>query len=219
MDLGVFYEVVVPLMEMKDTASIFISTPVDTFNFYSEMAELRDEHNELLFNVITVKLVCKRCKGTEAEDACNHPTGDKPPWKLETTEKMVAIYGDRKTLLNREVKGKVTDAEDLAFEVRDMRALFASAPIADPHPLVDRIYVAVDPNGGAAEETGLGSQTALISFFYTGHNIVVCLRARALREVAAPRRCRRAGRALGRGARASVAAPRARRRRRRRREK
>lgn len=177
MDLGVFYEVIVPLMEMKGAATIFISTPLSTFNFYTELTELRDDRGELLFNVIKVGMVCRRCRGTDKEDQCTHPTGEKPPWKLETTEKMKAIYGHRKTLLMREVMGKVTDSTSLAFEVRDLQAFFARPPTTHPHTPPLDVYVSVDPNGGSGEEQGTGSETAIVSFFYVGANVVVRLRA------------------------------------------
>ena len=41
MALDVFFEVVVPLLEMETTALIAISTPLDGLNFYSEMFELK----------------------------------------------------------------------------------------------------------------------------------------------------------------------------------
>lgn len=173
MDLGVFYEVIVPLMEMEDTATICISTPNGSFNFYSELLELRDDRGDLLFNVIKVGTVCHRCLGTDREKNCNHPTGDKPDWKLESSEKMRAIYGDRTTLFMREVTGNIADAENLAFEVRDLKAFFARKPQADPHTMVSKVFVALDPNGGSAKEGGTGSQSAVVSFFYDGMNVVV----------------------------------------------
>lgn len=55
MDLAVFYEVIVPLMEVEGTATICISTPLDEFNFYSELTELRDDKGRLIFNVKHIK--------------------------------------------------------------------------------------------------------------------------------------------------------------------
>ena len=173
MDLGVFYEVIVPLMEMKGAATICISTPISSWNFYTELTELRDDRNELLFNVMKVGMVCHRCLGTDREADCTHPSPDKPDWKLETSEKMRAIYGHRKTLLMREVMGKVTDAENLAFEVRDLKAFFAAPRITVGHSAVSQFFVAVDPNGGSGEESGIGSETAIVSFFFNGMNVVV----------------------------------------------
>jgi len=173
MDLGVFYEVIVPLMEMRGAATICISTPISSWNFYTELTELRDDRGDLLFNVIKVGMVCHRCLGTDREAECEHPTGDKPDWKLETTEKMRAIYGHRTTLLMREVMGKVTDADNLAFEVPHLKSFFAASGVPDPHTGMTHVFVAVDPNGGASAEGGTGSETAVVSFFCDGRNIVV----------------------------------------------
>jgi len=98
MDLGVFYEVVVPLMEVKGTATIAISTPLGAWNFYSELTELRDANGKRVFNVKHI-------------DA-----GKRPVWKPEETlSKVKAIYGNRKTLLEREILGKISDAVNTAF--------------------------------------------------------------------------------------------------------
>jgi len=100
MDLGVFYEVIVPLMEVGGTATICISTPLSSWNFYSELTEVRDDRGRLVFNVIKVGMVCERCRGTEREDQCTHPSGDRPDWKPEDNlEKVKAIYGDRKVYI------------------------------------------------------------------------------------------------------------------------
>ena len=54
MDMGVFYEVIVPLMEVKGTATICISTPLGSWNFYSELMDARDDRGRRVFNLIKV---------------------------------------------------------------------------------------------------------------------------------------------------------------------
>jgi len=78
-DMGVFYQVVVPLLEMKNAALIGISTPSDSTNFYSELTELRDETGENIFNVFPVGMICDECKGKPNEQDCPHRTQDIPP--------------------------------------------------------------------------------------------------------------------------------------------
>lgn len=199
MDLGVFYQVIVPLMEMRGTATIMISTPIGTFNFYTELTTLRDQHGAFVFNTIRMSAACRRCRGTEYEIECEHPSPDKPPWKLADTEKMKAMFAHRKSMLSREVFGKVADAESLAFEVRDLQAFFKAPPAREPHDVATTIFVAVDPNGGAGSETGTGSETAIVSFFFNGLNPVV--RSCSLAFARVPRRrddsLRRRGRRCG----------------------
>ena len=177
MDLGVFYEVIVPLMEVRGTATICISTPVGSWNFYSELTELLDDHGKLLFNVIKVGMVCDKCKGTEREHECTHPTGHRPEWKPDDTfEKVKAIYGTRKTLLKREILGQIADDENMAFRPADLKAFYSRATVDEPHSPVSAIYIAVDPNGGASGDgSGTGSETAVVSFYYNGANVVVSM--------------------------------------------
>lgn len=54
MDLRIWYQVIVPLMEVIGTATICITTPQSRYNFFSEMLLLRDERNKLVFNSVRV---------------------------------------------------------------------------------------------------------------------------------------------------------------------
>lgn len=176
MDTGVFFEVIVPLLEVNETALICISTPLGAWNFYSEFTELRDHNGKHVFNVIKVGMVCARCLGTEREAECNHPTGDRPEWKPEETlDKVRAIYGDRLTLLKREILGQIADDDNTAFEARALKAFFKRAPANEPHASVSEVYVAVDPNGGGTSVEGSGSECAVVSFYFDGANVVVCM--------------------------------------------
>ena len=178
MDMAVFYEVIVPLMEVRGTATICISTPLGSWNFYSELTEIRDDKGRLLFNVIRVGMSCRRCKRAGKEDTCNHPSVNRPEWKSEDGfAKVKAIFGDRKTMLKREAMGLVADDESVAFQTDHLKAFFARKPFAEPHQIIDKVYVAVDPNGGGNSEDG--SETAIVSFFYQAGHIVASLHARA----------------------------------------
>ena len=50
MDMQVFYEVVVPLMEMDRTSLICISTVLGSDNFYSKLLCLKDDQGRSFFN-------------------------------------------------------------------------------------------------------------------------------------------------------------------------
>lgn len=95
MDLGVFYEVIVPLLEVRGTAMICISTPLGSWNFYSELTETKREDGKPVFNVIKIGMVCRRCSGTEHEDRCDHPSTDRPEWKPDDALAKVCVPGRR----------------------------------------------------------------------------------------------------------------------------
>lgn len=167
MDLGVFYEVIVPLLEVKDTALICISTPLDSWNFYSQLTEVRDEKGRRLFNVRHVQ------------------KGARPAWKPdEGLSKMRAIYGKaRKAMLETEIYGMIARATGSAFNRRLLTDFFDAAPCEEPHPINDNcIYVSVDPNGGAKASNASGSDTAIVSFFFSRGRVVVSDTARRRRR-------------------------------------
>lgn len=104
MDLGVFYEVVVPLWEMGDAVMIMISTPVDSFNFYSALLEMRDpDTGQKVFLVFEVELICRRCMTKDVPENCRHNLKFLPPWKSsEKLDLVKMIMKDQVTILKRE---------------------------------------------------------------------------------------------------------------------
>ncbi len=104
MDLSVFYEVVVPLLEMGHAVLIMISTPVDSFNFYSILLQLKDpDTGHPLFLIYEVELICNRCKTKEHPEKCKHKLHYLPWWK--SAEKMgitQIILKDQISILQRE---------------------------------------------------------------------------------------------------------------------
>lgn len=81
MALDVFFEVVVPLLEMETTALIAISTPLDGLNFYSEMFDLKGADGKPLFNTLRVGLSCAKCQAEGKSASCTHMKDVIPPWK------------------------------------------------------------------------------------------------------------------------------------------
>lgn len=159
MDLGVFYEVIVPLMEVEGTATICISTPLDGFNFYSELTELKDANGRLIFNV-------------------KHIKGDVPvPWKsAEGRSRVQAIYGaGRDSTYQREIMGEIVgDNNNCAFRADKLKRWLEKPPLSGPYETDDEtIYIAIDPNGGATGSDGPGSDTAIVSFIVSGGRVVI----------------------------------------------
>ena len=104
MDLKVFYEVVIPLLEMEQAILIMISTPVDSVNFYTILLYLEDpDTGKRVFDVYEVDLVCDKCKRTNHPTKCRHMLKYLPSWKDSSKLDIVAmILKDRETTLLRE---------------------------------------------------------------------------------------------------------------------
>lgn len=83
---------------------IMISTPVDSFNFYSSLLEMRDpDTGKRVFLVFEVELICKRCQTKDNPLNCKHNLKFLPPWKSEEKLNLAkVILKDQVTILQRE---------------------------------------------------------------------------------------------------------------------
>ena len=148
LDLQVFYEIVVPLLEMDTTALIAISTPQDKQNFYPEMFELKDARGDPFFRTIRVSLVCAACEAAGKGSECTHNQDLIPPWKSAAKLDMVrALYGDQKDLMERESMGQITSDANSVFSMPVIDAMMQMQDLDfDPN----YFFTAVDPTGGGA---------------------------------------------------------------------
>lgn len=83
---------------------IMISTPVDSFNFFSQLLEMRDpDTGERVFLVFEAEMICRRCREKENAEDCKHNLNLLPPWKsAEKLELVKKIMADQITILKRE---------------------------------------------------------------------------------------------------------------------
>lgn len=170
MDLAVFYEVIVPLLEVDKTALICISTPQDSLNFYSEMFTMKGPDGKELFRNIQVGLACEACKAAGKADTCEHNQDEIPPWKSREKFDMVkALYGDRKDLLMRESMGIITEDQTSLYR-KDWVDHFSRSIVGIADPMPRFILVACDPNGGGDSNMAIVSAT-----FLRGSMVVVGL--------------------------------------------
>ena len=149
LDLSVFYEIVVPLLEMETTALIAISTPSDSLNFYSEMFELKDAQGDPFFRTINVNLVCDACRAAGKGSSCTHNQDLIPPWKSAAKLDMVrALYADQQDLMQRESMGAITDSAKSLFKSEDVMDVMRTTVDLPLEP--DFVFIGVDPNGGGS---------------------------------------------------------------------
>ena len=167
LDIQVFYQVIVPLLEMDSTAMIAISTPQDSLNFYSEMFELKDHLGKPFFKQIKVSLICDMCRAAGKGEDCNHMSHWIPPWKSRDKFLMAkALYGSNTDLLKRESMGETTDDANSVFSSKDVNVLLESPRVKlDSSP--DYVIIAADPNGGGS------SQFAVVSIVLEGDRCVI----------------------------------------------
>jgi len=86
-----------------------------------------------------------------------------------------AIYGTRSTLFKREILGQIVgESENAAFNPAKLKRWFDKPALDSLTNIVEQtIFIAIDPNGGAAASNGPGSDTAIVSFVVTEGKVVV----------------------------------------------
>jgi hypothetical protein len=180
MDQQVFYEVVVPLLGLRDTALIAISTILGPDNFYTKLVELKDKQGKTLFDIQKFELVCDACRKTATPWQCTHMTDTLPPWLSEDKHTKIREFLPAE-LIGRETMGITMSDATRAFEgpLVDRFAARAAVqlpplkrwlsdnvlfinPIGAPDPQAHQvpgsaIYTAVDPSGGGASEYAIAS--------------------------------------------------------------
>ena len=114
MDQQVFYEVVVPLLGMRDSALLAISTILDPSNFYTKLIDMRDQNGELLFEINRFELVCDACRKTDTPWLCTHMTDTLPPWMSGKKHDTIRSFMPE-DLLGRETMGITTTLAQKAF--------------------------------------------------------------------------------------------------------
>lgn len=171
MNKDVVFKVVIPLLEVRGSALLCISTPLNKTNFYSELCDIRDDEGEPIFNVKIVNLFCNKCaKKKKNIEACRHVVTRLPPWKDADKHNIVKkIYASvgRDGDYDRESRGVVTDDGTNAFNKDWIDAFATRAPYPDP-VTPDRIIITCDPNSG-----GMGSDTSIVSAYYHRNQMII----------------------------------------------
>jgi hypothetical protein len=162
MDLNLFHEVVVPLVGMEDTVVVMISTPVDSFNFFSKLMLVKDKAGRPLFLTADMVLSCDRCIASGHPTKCTHRMKLLPPWKSKDKQDVMAmILHDQMTVMARENFGIVSDDGGAIVESRFINKWLERPRFVPTHGQRAKVViVAIDPNGSNAKTA---SEMAIVS--------------------------------------------------------
>lgn len=155
LDEAMFQEVIIPLLGVKNTSLIGISTPLEANNFYSQMLMMRKPDGNLLFNVLTVEMICSVCKEAGNYD-CAH-VNKLPPWKTSERAAMVkSLMAGDESMYAREQLGVVTSSDTAAFDGPGIdRFALARTPLTGCTVEGNDVYVSYDPCGGGASAAAM----------------------------------------------------------------
>lgn len=162
----IFYDVIVPLLGVKDTVLIGISTPPkDGFNYYLGLFDCNDANGEPIFKIEKVELQCKECQEKQ-QSKCPHIKVPEPKWKTSSRKDIQKrIYAKNPDVFRREVEGLAVSVDTYVFHGQNVDALMRQAkgqvsPLSSAD-LVNFVFIGIDPSGG-----GNGSDTAFVALTY-----------------------------------------------------
>lgn len=167
-DMGVFYEVVVPLLELDNTAMIGISTIKGEDNFLTKFLKMKDDSGKPFFKSYMFYLACETCRNAGLASSCTHLMNELPAWQSQRKHKRIrAMMEDQKELLEQETIGISHSSNERAFSTKSINSLFDRPSIVTPGS-IDFIFISIDPNGGGASDFALTS-----TYFFRGNYYII----------------------------------------------
>ena len=167
MSPDMFFQVVVPLIGVKNTALLAITTPQSGHSYFKDLMNLKGADGEALFLCIRIGMVCASC--TKHKRACNHKLTMNPHWKPpERTAKVDAIMSARPEMRDRETRGVDTSSQHFVCSEEEVDKLRARERQVFPVGQPDVLFTAIDPSGG-----GQGSDYAVVTIAIVNGNQVV----------------------------------------------
>lgn len=160
-DPALFYKVIVPILSMKNTSLMCLSSPEGDANYYSGLLNLKKSNGEPFFHVIDCFLICKACQKLERAKQinCSHvPTAT--PWLSSRKIKELKQLLTPEDAL-RELAGGVVSDHKPALPKEEVARFFA-APTYLTTSTPGYVFTACDPNGGGP------SQMSLVSVYRMG---------------------------------------------------
>ena len=162
MPTSLFYEVIVPIIEVAATVLVMISTLSDGTNYYTKMldkGQVMMAEGRAKYLVYRLELICGRCKKRgNAGFNCKHKLSSIPPWKSEEKLNLVEeIMGSENIdILLKESKNIIGDSAARVFSAESLDK-FRSRPYCERHPRVKpkKLFLAIDPSAGGTSEVSL----------------------------------------------------------------
>eukprot|EP00854_Cymbomonas_tetramitiformis_P006403 gene6403-7671_t len=151
LDEAVFTEVIVPLLNVRDTALLAISTPLDENNFYSTLLRMKEPNSdEPMFYVLEVTLICPACAERGIKDVCEHRRELLPPWKSDhRREEMTRMLFESQPQMYMQEQLGIPSGADACCYDRESLARFATrvryqVDTRTADPIGQNVYMAID---------------------------------------------------------------------------
>jgi hypothetical protein len=170
-DPNLFYKTIVPILQLKNTSLLALSSPEGNENYYSQLLNLKDEYGKQWFKIINKQLVCPECqKGDRAKQlACTHVRKTEHWLSEDKFDRLKALYASAEGTGLQELAGMVVSEHTPCFNGEDIKYAFTAPRVVTTSP-PGIIYIGADPSGGGPSHLAITS-----GFFDAASNFVVNL--------------------------------------------
>jgi hypothetical protein len=162
-DPKLFFKTILPILQMKNTSLMCLSSPEGDENYYSQLMNLKDEDTgESFFHVINCFQICKECMKLERElqIKCTHVKSSAHWLSSRKTKKLKMLYKANPEDAIREFGGIVVSDHLPALRKEEVQRCFTMDHVhtSAPPPF---IFTCCDPTGGGP------SMLSIASGYYT----------------------------------------------------
>jgi hypothetical protein len=152
---NLFYDVVVPILQMKNTAFFGLSSPEGSQNFFSKLIKLEDNGHPFFKNV-DCQLICEECRKLDMEEQvkCNHVKQQAHWLSQRKGDRFKKIYLTDPARALKELMGIIADNYIACFPKEQIKNMFSLPPFIR-RSTPQYVFVAVDPSGGGISQLAL----------------------------------------------------------------
>lgn len=168
-DPDLFFKVIVPILSMRMTSLILLSSPEGEGNYFSNLTTMKKEDGSDFFQLVDCFRICSKCMKLERVKAMACPHIKTTPHWLSSKKiaELKTLYKANPEDALREFGGMSISNHKPALLKDEVQRLFKRVPYASPtNPSI--IFTACDPNGGGPSQMSLGSGY----FNVNGHLVV-----------------------------------------------
>lgn len=162
-----FFKVILPILQMKNTALFALSSPEGSQNYFSKLINLKVD-GQPFFRICDCQMICEDCRKLDRDKQvlCNHVKQTAHWLSSKKGERLKLLYKADPATAIKELSGIIEDDYVPCFPKDLIAQMFTMPPILTTSS-PNYVFVTVDPSGGGM------SQLAICSGYYQENEHVV----------------------------------------------
>ena len=169
-DPNLFYKTIAPILQLKNTSLLALSSPEGNENYYSQLINLKDNYDRPWFKVINKKFVCEECmKGDRTKQlSCDHVPKTEHWISEEKSDRLKVLFGHMEGVGLRELQGMVVSDYQPAFNSDDIANAFSAPRVVTTSP-PGIMYIGLDPTQAGPSKLGK-KDVCFFSYLKSSHS-------------------------------------------------